>query len=192
MNETAVCITIIRTTLYPEILYRDNIVLKVSGNFNPHTIRSHSLSWSRCHTGRQLASVAGRRRSTSSVWRIALPCWRTRTKPSSRNSKPSKTCTATNQSKKKREKRSPNARREGWGSTGDAPCPSPCTETQHRAMHPDATPLPPFSTILLSFLKLMRKPARKFKKNKKKNNTHHVSLTKELNSWFHSHQLDRD
>lgn len=46
--------------------------------------------------GRQLVSVAGRRRNMSSVWRIASQCWRTRTRPSSKNSKPSKTCTATN------------------------------------------------------------------------------------------------
>lgn len=59
----------------------------------------HTLTWCLCRAGRRPASVAGRRRSTSNVWRTAWPCWRTRTKPSSRNSKPSKTCTATNLSR---------------------------------------------------------------------------------------------
>ena len=46
-----------------------------------------------CVPGRQLGSVAGRRRSTSSVWRTEWLFWRTRIKPSLRNSKHLKTCT---------------------------------------------------------------------------------------------------
>lgn len=71
---------------------------------------------------------------------------------------------------------------------GGAPCPSPCTETQHRAMHLDATPLPPFFYYFAFFLKTDEKICQEIKK---KQNTHHVSLAKELNSWFHSHQLDK-
>lgn len=56
--------------------------------------------------------------------------------------------------KRKKEKghRIPGGR--GGAQWAMPPYPSPCTETQHRAMHPDAAtppPPPPFSTILLSF-----------------------------------------
>lgn len=61
--------------------------------------QTYTHTWCLCHTGRQPASVAGRRRNTSSVWKTAWLCWRTRTKPSSRNWKPLKTCTATNLSR---------------------------------------------------------------------------------------------
>lgn len=72
--------------------------------------QTYTHTWSLCLTGRQPASVAGRRRSTSSVWRTAWLCWRTRTKPSSRNSKPSKTCTATNPSRNVTKQHLPGAR----------------------------------------------------------------------------------
>lgn len=121
---------------------------------------THTWSW--CHTGRQLASVAGRRRSTSSVWRTVWPCWRTRTKPSSRNSKPSKTCTATNQSRKVT-KRLAGARQ--------VPV---CPHVQRLSTEPCIwMPLPLFYYFAF-FLKTAEKSVKWLTRNIRK--THHVPL----------------
>lgn len=104
---------------------------------------AHTCSW--CLTGRQLVSVAGRRKSTSSVWRTAWLCWRTRTKPSSRNSKPSKTYTATN----------PSSRQTPGGGLTEVRL-SSCTETQHRA--------PPLFYYFAFFLKTAPKCVNRKKK----------------------------
>lgn len=46
-------------------------------------------------SGKQLVNVAGKRRSTSSVWKTAWQFWKTKTRPWLRSSKPWKTFTAT-------------------------------------------------------------------------------------------------